>query len=101
VKDGFIKPTKVKWIEILRRQAAATYCRDVKQLRERHEMRVLRCEANTRECSVIATPVSSVLRQKKRVVNAAATPERYTVSVVLQYAMKRRRILEIRVVVCV
>lgn len=101
MKDGFIEPAKMKWIEILRREFASTNGWHVKQLRKRNEMCVSWREPNTGECSVIATSIASVLWQKKWVMNAMAVPERYAVLVVLQNVLERRRALEIRGIVCV
>ncbi len=101
LKDGFIEPAKVKWIEILRREFASTDGWYVKQLRKRNEMCVSWREPNACECSVIATPIASILWQKKWVMNAVTVPERYAVLVVLQDVLERRRALKIRRIVCV
>lgn len=100
-KDGLIEPAKVKSIEILRREVAATDGWHVEHLRKRNEMCVLWCESNASECPVIATTVASILWQEKWVMNTMAMPERYAVFVILQDFLERRRALEIRGVVCI
>ena len=56
-------------------------------------------EADSREGSVVAAPVSTVLGKQKRVMDAMAAPERNAVLVVLQYSLERWCVLNVPIVV--